>query len=71
MNIQTVLGIDGYSLIVCHCYGKLYRLSIIDREEIIHTCEGIYPTLQAAVERGKSVVRNLDFWQQNLYKTVN
>lgn len=60
MNIKTLLGINGYSLLVYHGSGNLYRLSIIEREMIVHTFEGIYPTLQTAIARGKSVVQNLE-----------
>jgi hypothetical protein len=66
MNIQTLLNFNGYSLLVSHCSGNLYRLSIIEREIVIHTFEGIYPTLQTAIARGKSIIENLDSWSKNL-----
>ena len=60
MKIQTLLGINGYSLMVCHCSGNLYRLIIIERDITIYSFEGIYPTIQAAIERGKSVIQNIE-----------
>ena len=60
MKIKTLLGINGYSLIVCHCSGNSYQLSIIERDQTIINFEGIYVTLQIAIDRGKSVIQNLD-----------
>ena len=60
MKIQTLLGINGYSLMVCHCSGNLYYLSIIKPGVTIYSFEGIYPTIQAAIERGKSVIQNIE-----------
>ena len=68
MKIETLLGIGGYSLFVGHCSGNLYRLSIIDQENKTYNFEGIYANLQAAIERGKSVIEHLDgFEQQNTF----
>ena len=63
MKIQTLLGIDGCSLIVCQGTGNLYRLSIVDRHQNTHNFEGIYGTLQTAVERGQSIIANLNAFQ--------
>ncbi len=60
MKIQTLLGIDGYSLLVCYCSGNLYRLNIVDQESKAYNFEGIYPTVEAAIEQGKSVIQNLE-----------
>ena len=59
MKIQALIGIDGYSLMVCHCSGNLYHLSIIDQENMVHDFEGIYSSLYNAIDRGKSVVQTL------------
>ena len=59
MKIKALIGIDNYSLMVCHCWGNLYHLSIIERENIIHKFDGIYPNLGNAVDRGKFVIENL------------
>ncbi len=61
MKIKTLLGINGYSLIVCHCSGNSYQLSIIEQDQTIISFEGIYATLQIAIDRGKSVIQNLDY----------
>ncbi|WP_019506836.1 hypothetical protein [Pleurocapsa sp. PCC 7319] len=65
MKIKTLLGFNEYSLIVCNESGNLYHLSIIDQENKVHNFEGIYPTLQTAIEQGKSVIQNLEYLQQN------
>ena len=74
MEIKILLGIDDYTLLICYrsqptyqtprevsevSSPNLYRLSIIDRESKVHEFEGIYPTLMAAVERGRLVIRTL------------
>ena len=65
MKIKTLLGMNGYSLIVCHCSGNSYKLSIIEQDRTIISFEGIYATLQIAIDRGKSVIQNLDYYRQN------
>ena len=65
MKIQTLLGFNEYSLIICHDSENLYHLSIIDREHQVHNFEGIYPTLQTAIEKGKSVIHNLEYLKHN------
>lgn len=59
MKIQTLIGIDGYSLLVCQGSGNLYSLSIINQKAIVYNFEGIYPSLFQAIARGKSVIENL------------
>lgn len=65
MKIQSLLGFNGYSLIVCHNWENLYCLSIIDRENKVHSFEGIYPNAQTAIEKGKSVIQNLEYLKQS------
>lgn len=60
MEIQTLLGINGYSLLICYFQNNLYRLNVVERSTVVHSFEGIYPTRQAAIERGKSVIQNLE-----------
>lgn len=66
MKIETVIGIDDYSLLVSHCSGNLYLLSIIEQGIVVHNFEGIYPTLQTAIERGKSVIQTLKSLKKNV-----
>ncbi len=68
MKIQALIGIDGYSLLVCQGRGKLYSLSIVDRQITVHSFEGIYPDLEGAIARGKSVIKNL---KQQQKKSLN
>ncbi len=63
MNIQTLIGIDGYSLLVSRGSGNSYSLSIIDREVAVHNFEGIYSSSAIAIARGKAVIKNLKYWQ--------
>ena len=63
MNIQTLIGIDGYSLFVSRGSKNLYSLSIIDRQSTVHSFAGVYPSLATAIARGKAVIENLQYWQ--------
>ncbi|MGV2827722.1 hypothetical protein [Myxosarcina sp. GI1(2024)] len=65
MNIQTSIDVDRYSLRICHGSGNFYRLSIAEGEIVVHSFEGIYPNLQTAIERGKSIIQNLGYLKQN------
>lgn len=60
-----ILNSDGYSLFVCHCSRNLYRISIMDDSHQTYHFEGIYPNLQAAIARGKSVIQNFQAGKQN------
>ena len=64
MKIKALIGIDNYSLMVCHCYGKLYQIGIINQENIVHSFEGVYPSLSSAINRGRAVIKNLSFIKQ-------
>jgi len=59
MKIKALIGINGYSLMVCHCSGNLYHLSIIDQESMVHDFEGIYPSLKNAIARGRKVIETI------------
>ncbi|WP_036484592.1 hypothetical protein [Myxosarcina sp. GI1] len=59
MQIPTILRGDRYSLFVCQSSQNLYHLSIVEGENIVHSFEGIYPSLPTAIERGKSIIKNL------------
>lgn len=63
MKIQTLLGIDGCSLIICQSPGNLYSLSIVDQNNNTHSFQGIYSTLQCAINRGKSIIQNINSLQ--------
>lgn len=63
MKIPTLLNTNGYSLFVYHCSRNFYRISIMNDLHQTHHFEGIYPNLQAAITRGKSVIQNLQTWK--------
>ena len=63
MKIEATIGIGKYVLMVCHCYGNLYRLSIINQNCVAHNFEGIYPSLEKAIARGKSAIACLEYSQ--------
>ena len=65
MKTPALFNINGYNLFVYHCSRNLYRISIMDESQQTHHFEGIYPNLQAAVIRGKSVIENLKTWKQH------
>lgn len=58
MKIKALICIDRYSLMVCHCSGRLYHLSVINQENIVHSFEGIYSSLDNAINRGRSVIKS-------------
>lgn len=59
MKIKTLIGINGYTLMVSHSSGQLYHLNIINPKNVVSTFEGIYPNLGNAISRGKSVIKNM------------
>ena len=65
MKIQTLIGVDGYSLLISQGSKNSYSFSIVDREIVVHSFEGIYPNSTMAIARGKSVIENLKYWQHN------
>lgn len=65
MKTPVLFDTDGYSLFVYHCSRNLYRISIMNDLHQTRCFEGIYPNLQAAISRGKSVIHNLQALQQN------
>ena len=64
MSTQTLSHIDGYNLSVQSFSSNFYHLNIVDPDNILHHFEGIYPSPQAAMEKGKSVIQNFNFWQE-------
>lgn len=64
MKIQALLGINGYNLMVCQSTRNLYHFSILDRSIVVHNFDGVYPNLEAAIARGKSVIQNLGYKQK-------
>lgn len=67
MKIQTLIGIDGYSLLISKGSKNSYSFSIVDREIVVHNFEGIYSNSDLAIARGKSVIENLKYWQHKLF----
>ncbi|MCC0175526.1 hypothetical protein I4641_00835 [Waterburya agarophytonicola K14] len=67
MKIKALIGIEDYSLMVCHCSGNLYHFSIMNQENILHNFEGIYPSVENAIARGKAVVNTLKHRTQNTF----
>ena len=65
MKIKALIGIDGYSLMVCHCSGNLYHLSIIDRENVLLSFEGIYTNSKNAIARGRSIIQTISRTSKN------
>ena len=61
MKIKALIGINDYRLMVCHCLGNLYHLSIINQNNLINSFDGIYPDLHNAIDRRKAVIANLSY----------
>ena len=55
-----LLVISNFSVLISNSGAdNFYCFKIVDSEEIIHSFEGIYPTLEIATNRCKAVVENL------------
>ena len=71
MKTQPILNIDGYSLFIQYFANNLYHLNIVAPDDYVHHIEGVYSSPQAAIERGRSVIDNLIFWQETKPSKVN
>ncbi|MEL6493960.1 MAG: hypothetical protein AAFQ41_02405 [Cyanobacteria bacterium J06623_7] len=69
METHSVSNSHGYNLFVQHYANNLYHLKIVDPEQQLHQFEGIYPTPQAAIAKGQSVIENFIFWRSQLAKS--
>ena len=56
MKINSVIGIDGYTLLVYRSADKLYRFSIIDFSGIAFNFDSIFLTAEEANIRGREAV---------------
>ncbi|MGF1591547.1 MAG: hypothetical protein ACFCU7_20350 [Pleurocapsa sp.] len=61
-------NIDGYNLFVQQFSDNLYHLNIVDPDNKLHHFEGIYSSQKAAVDKGKSVIKNFKFWREKTLK---
>lgn len=56
MKINSVIGIDGYTLLVYRSADKLYRFSIIDSCGISFSFDSIFLTAEEANIKGREAV---------------
>lgn len=56
MQIQNVIGINGYTLLVYRTLDKLYHFSIIDFSGIPFNFDSIFLTAEEAVVKGRAAV---------------
>ncbi|MEL6493683.1 MAG: hypothetical protein AAFQ41_01005 [Cyanobacteria bacterium J06623_7] len=56
MKIDSVIGIDSYTLLVYCSEDRLYRFSIIDSSGIAFNFDSIFLTAAEAVLKGKEAV---------------
>ena len=56
MEIQSVVGINGYTLLIYRSMDKLYRFSIIDFAGIIFNFDSIFLTAEEANYKGRAAV---------------
>ena len=57
MNINSVIGIDGYTLLVYRSADLLYRFSIIDSSGIAFSFDSIFLTAEEANIKGREAVK--------------
>lgn len=68
MKINSVIGIDGYTLLVYCSEDRLYRFSIIDSLGIAFNFDSIFLTAEEANIKGKEAVEvAFDFDRQTQY----
>ena len=56
MEIQDVIGIDGYTLLVYRSLDRLYRFSIVDFSGIAFNFDSIFLTREEANIKGRAAV---------------
>lgn len=56
MNIETVIGIDGYTLLVYRSLDRLYRFSIIDFSGTAFSFDSIFLTAEEANIQGRAAI---------------
>ena len=57
MEIQNVVGIDGYTLLIYRSLDKLYRFSIIDFSGIAFNFDSIFLSKEEANIKGRAAVK--------------
>ena len=56
MEIQSVIGIDGYTLLIYRSLDCLYHFSIIDFSGIAFSFDSIFLTAEEANRKGRAAV---------------
>ncbi|BAZ44549.1 hypothetical protein NIES4102_15600 [Chondrocystis sp. NIES-4102] len=56
MEIQNVIGINGYTLLIYRSLDQLYRFSIIDFSGIAFNFDSIFLTAEEANFKGRAAV---------------
>lgn len=67
MQIQNVIGINGYTLLVYRTLDKLYRFSIIDFTGIAFNFDSMFLTAEEANDKGRAAVEIACDFDCNLY----
>ena len=65
MIIETMVGIDDYTLLVYRCADKMYRFSIANENGNTYTCNSSFPTLSSAKFMGVSAIERANMDRQN------
>ena len=67
MQIENVIGINGYTLLVYCTLDKLYRFSIIDFSGTAFSFDSIFLTAEEANVKGRAAVEIACDFDLNLY----
>lgn len=67
MEIQNVIGIEGYTLLIYRTLDKLYHFSIIDFSGIPFNFDSIFLTAEEANVKGRDAVKIACDFDRNQY----
>lgn len=67
MEIQNIIGIDGYTLLIYRTLDKLYHFSIIDFAGIPFNFDSIFLTAEEANVKGRDAVKIACDFDRNYY----
>lgn len=67
MKIQSVIGINGYTLLIYRSLDHLYRFSIIDFSGIAFNFDSIFLTAEEADFKGRAAVEIACDFDHNRY----
>ena len=68
MKIDTLAGIDNYTLLVYSYRNGFYQFCIIDRSGVVYNFDSIFSKSKDAYERGKNAIKLAFTFDLNKYE---